>query len=212
MNEIEKEYNFENYKSEIFDFNRSNISYRERVGEPDELSSVIGLISMAFQRLEDVLSAFIIEMLEVDIEKGKIIVAELSFTNKVNMFSSLFQQLKDERRFNYGKFNKDQYFTELRKAILRCQDFRNQVLHSSFLQNFKTDFKIIKHKMTAKSKKGLTEIIEEINIPFLFDIYDYTISMSMEIEQFFIDFNPNRKKGDNIYHSTELSDVFKYRV
>jgi len=212
MEEIEKKYDFNSYKNDVFDFHRSNVSYSERVGEPDELSSVIGLISMGFQRLEDVLSAFIIEMLEIDIPKGKIIVAELSFTNKVNMFSSLFHQLKDNRNFNYGKFDKDEYFTELRKAILRCQDFRNQVVHSSFLQNFKTDFKIIKHKMSAKSKKGLTEITSEIDISFLFDIYDYTISISMEIEEFFIDFNPKRKKGDNMYQGTELSDVFKYRV
>ena len=212
MNETEKEYDFNNYKRDIFDFNQSNISYRERVGEPDELSSVIGLISIGFQRLEDVLSAFIIEMLEVDIQKGKIIVAELSFTNKVNLFSSLFHQLKDQRSFNYGKFDKDQYFNELRKSVLRCQDFRNQVVHSSFVQNFKTDFKIIKYKLAAKSKKGLDEIIDEIDIPFLFDIYDYTISISMEVEQFFIDFNPNRKEGDNIYNGSELSDVFKYRV
>jgi hypothetical protein len=212
MEEIENKYDFNNYKKEIFDFNRSNVSYKERVGEPDELSSVIGLISVGFQRLEDVLSAFIIELLEIEIPKGKIIVAELSFTNKVNMFSSLFHLLKNKRNLNHGEFDKDEYFKELRKSILRCQDFRNQVIHSSFIQNFKTDFKINKHKMSAKSKKGLTEINSEIDIPFLFDIYDYMISISMEIEQFFIDFNPKRKIGDDMYKSTELSDIFKYRI
>lgn len=212
MDETEKKYDFDSYKKEIFNFNRSNVSYIERVGEPDELSSVIGLISMAFQRLEDVLSAFIIEILDVGIDKGKIIVAELSFTNKVNMFCSLFHLLKGEKHFNYGTFNKDEYFNELTKAILKCQEFRNQVVHSSFLQNFKTDFNIIRHKMTAKSKKGLVEIHDKIDIPFLFDIHDYTISISMEVEEFFFDFNPKRKEGENMYKGTELSDVFKYHV
>jgi hypothetical protein len=212
MKETKRKYNFEEYKKEIFDFNRSDASYIERVGEPDELSSVIGLISMGFQRLEDVLSAFIIEMLDLDIAKGKVIVAEMSFTNKLNIFSALFHLLKINRHFNYGRFDKDEYFKELTKALLKCQDFRNQVIHSNFLKNFKTNGKIIRHKLSAKSRKGLSETEEEIDIPFLFDIYDYIISISMEVEQFFIDFNPKRKVGDNQYKSTELSDVFKYEV
>lgn len=211
MDEIENKNDFNSYKNDVFNFNRSNASYIERIGEPDELSSVIGLISMGFQRLEDVLSAFIIEMIDVDIGKGKIIVAELSFTNKVNMFCSLFHLLKNEKNFNYGNFDKEDYFKELTKAMLRCQEDRNRVVHSSFLQNFKTDFEIIRNKMTAKSKKGLLETHEKIDIPYLFDIYDYIISISMEVEEFFIDFNPKRKVGENIYRGTELGDTFKYR-
>lgn len=211
MDEIENKNDFNSYKNDVFNFNRSNASYIERIGEPDELSSVIGLISMGFQRLEDVLSAFIIEMIDVDIGKGKIIVAELSFTNKVNMFCSLFHLLKNEKNFNYGNFDKEDYFKELTKAMLRCQEDRNRVVHSSFLQNFKTDFEIIRNKMTAKSKKGLLETHEKIDISYLFDIYDYIISISMEVEEFFIDFNPKRKEGENIYKGTELGDTFKYR-
>ena len=212
MKGTKEEYDFSSYKKEIFDFNRSNISYKERVGDPDELSSVIGLISIGFQRLEDVLSAFIIEMLDIDIAKGKIIVAELYFTNKVNMFCSLFHLLKDSKHFNHGSIDKDEYFKELAKSILKCQDLRNQVIHSSFIKNFKTDSKIIRQKMTAKSKKGLIEIHENVEIPFLFDIYDYIISISMEIEEFFIDFNPTRKEGENMYKGTELNDIFKYHI
>lgn len=211
MEQIENKNDFNSYKNNVFNFNRSNASYIERIGEPDELSSVIGLISMGFQRLEDVLSAFIIEMIDVDVTKGKIIVAELSFTNKVNMFCSLFHLLKNEKNFNCGSFDKEDYFKELTKAMLRCQEDRNRVIHSSFLQNFKTDFEIIRNKMTAKSKKGLLETNERIDIPYLFDIYDYIISISMEVEEFFIDFNPKRKEGENIYKGTELGDIFKYR-
>ena len=88
---------------------------------------------------------------------------------------------------------------------------RNQVIHSSFLKNFKTDQKIIRNKISAKAKSGLTEIEEEVSIPYLFDIADHIISKSLLIEDFFIDFNPNRK-SENAYAGTELSDVFKFRV
>lgn len=212
MKEKEEKFKFSSYKKEVFDFNRSDSSYEQRVGKPDELSSVIGLILIGFQRLEDMLSAFIIEMLDVDIPMGKIVVSELSFTNKVNLFSSLFHLLKNERHFNYGSFDKDEYLKELVKAILKCQVFRNQVVHSSFLKNFKTQSKIVKHKMTSKSKRGLVELHSEVDIPLLFDIYDYLISISVEVEEFFIDFNPDRKVGNNKYIGTELSDIFKYRV
>ncbi|GGD72935.1 hypothetical protein GCM10011514_41300 [Emticicia aquatilis] len=64
---------FDSYKQIVFNFNRSNVPYTERVGEPDELSSVIGLVSMGFQQLEDTLSAFIIEMLSVEVAMGKLL-------------------------------------------------------------------------------------------------------------------------------------------
>jgi len=212
MTEEEFYGNWEIYKKREFDFFETNVSYEDRVGPPDELSSVIGLICMSFQRLEDVLSAFIIEMMGTDVVIGKIVVAELSFTNKVNIFSSLFHSLKDSRKFNVGVFDRDEYFKELRKSILKCQEMRNQVIHSSFLKNFKTDQKIIRNKISAKAKNGLAEIEEEVNIPYLFDISDHIISKSLLIEEFFIDFNPKRKKSQNEYISTELSDIFKFRV
>lgn len=204
----DKKYDFEDYKKEIFDFQNSNQPYSYLIGDPDELSSAIGLISMGFQRLENVLSAFIIEMLDIDIPKGKIIVSELSFTSKVNIFSSLFHLLKDTRHFNFA-IDRDKYFKELVKALLRCQDFRNQVMHSTFIENY-LNGKIIRQKISAKAKKGLSETIEEIDISHLIDIYDYTVSISMEVEEFFINFNPKRITGENMYHSTEIDDFLKF--
>ena len=130
----------------------------------------------------------------------------------MNLFSSLFHLLKNKRKFNYGKFDKDEFFKELKKAIFRCQELRNQVIHSSFLKNYKTKFKIIRHKITAKSKYGLKEDIKEIDIPYLFDISDYIINISEQIEQFFLLYDSSRTKIKKNYTISKLSKIFKYSV
>ena len=196
---------FEEFKRIYFEFSRCKDSYKERVGEPDEFSSVVGLIVIAFQRLEDTMSIGIIEMLDIDIIKGKILISEMSFTQKVHMFSSLFHELKGTREFNIGNFEMDEFFKEMIKAIMQCQVFRNQIIHSSLLVNFKTDFKIVLQKINSKMKKGLDEKVEDIDIPYLFDINDYIVSISVFVQEFFIGF---KKEGDRL----QLSDLYEYRV
>lgn len=200
------------YVEEYLTLANDPTTYEERVGSPDELSSVIGKVSLSFQRLEAVISAYIIVMLGIDYQKGKIIVAELSFTNKVNVFSSLFHLLKDEKTFNHGEFNKEDYFHELRKAILKCQDLRNQVIHSNFLKNFKTDFKIIKQKLSAKSKNGLTEVSSEVEISHLFNISDFTISISMTVEEFFNCYEFEESAEQSKSNIRVLGEIFPPRV
>ena len=198
---------FEDYKKITFDFHNSNSSFSYLIGDPDELSSAIGLIAMGFQRLENVLSTYIIEMMDIEMSKGKIVVSELSFSNKVNIFSSLFHLLKGSRHFNFV-LDQEKYFKELTKALMKCQDFRNQVMHSTFVENY-LNGKIIRRKLSAKSRKGFSETVEEIDISHLIDIYDYTVSISMEVEQFFIDFNPIRKVGKNKIGGIGLDDFLK---
>ena len=164
-----KENDLSKYVKEVLTFKTDKTSYKERIGEPDEFSSVIGLITLSFQQLEANLSKFIILMLDIDIEKGKIIIDALSFTNKINMFSSLFHLLKDTKSFSYGKFDKNLYFKELEKSILKCQDLRNEVIHSNLQKNN----------------------VEKTEVSYLFDISDFMLSISMEVDNFFIGFADN---------------------
>lgn len=178
---------FEKYKVDLFDFenNQDSASYAERVGPPEELPAVIGLISINFQHLDDTLSSFITRMTNVEDEIGSIITSELSFRNKQNLFASLYYQQKDEFEFNTFPGNEAEYFKELLKALNKCEEFRNKILHSTIIKDYESD-KIKRIKITAKSKKGLTLVNQDIDIPYLFNISDSIISMQMELEEFFI--------------------------
>ena len=182
----------EKYISEVFDFekNQDPTNFEGRSGPPEELPAVIGMISLNFQELEEEIEKRIIQMAQVEVKIGKIITAELSFRNKINLFASLHYHLKDSYHFNSLPDYETGYFKELLKALTKCEELRNQMLHSTIKKDWKTK-RIERKKVTAKAKKGLTEINQQVEIPFLYNISDYIISMRMELETFFIDFGKN---------------------
>lgn len=159
-------------------------TYAERIGPPEELPAVIGLISMKFSQLEDTLSQTIIKMLQLDNERGQIMTAELSFRVKVAIFSALYQNLKDKYFFNTFPDFDDEYFKELIKALNKCEAQRNQIMHSTFAQNYLTNSKIMRKKVTAKQKDGLKIIVEETDIIKLFNIADLIGGVEFELDQF----------------------------
>ncbi|WAC03508.1 hypothetical protein N7U66_08505 [Lacinutrix neustonica] len=179
----------EKYISEIFDFenNQDPTSFEDRSGPPEELPAVIGLISLNFQELEEEIEKRIIQMTQVEAKIGQIITSELAFRNKINLFASLYYHLKDTYHFNSLPDYEMGYLKELLKALTKCEELRNQMLHSTIKKDWKTK-KIERKKVTAKAKKGLTEINQQVDIPFLYNVSDYIVSMQMELEQFFIGF------------------------
>src|SRR5687767_7228686 len=74
------------------EFKATGHKFVERVGRPDGVTSAVGRIAMNFSDLEDQLTIGIRVLLGVDEVTGEIVSAELSFRNKVNMFSSLFRK------------------------------------------------------------------------------------------------------------------------
>ena len=179
------------YIEAVFDFekNQDPAGYAERSGPPEELPAVIGLISLNFQGLEDEISTRIVQMSGLNSELGEIMTAELSFKNKVNLFASLYYKLKDSHHFSSINGHEEGYFRELLNAFTKCEEFRNQILHSRITKDWRTQ-QITRKKVTAKAKKGLRKVTEEVDIPYLYNIADYIAAMIMEADQFFIDFGP----------------------
>ncbi|NIJ46650.1 hypothetical protein FHR24_003145 [Wenyingzhuangia heitensis] len=168
-----------------FDKSRDKSSYEERVGLPDELSAVMGRITMNFQYLEDCIDHIITEIfLGLDSEIGIIITAELSFKNKVNLFASLYYKLSSKRKFNLTEDLELEHFKYLVKALFKCEELRNQILHSNISMNWKTN-QIERIKKTSKAKSGLKIIKETLNIPYLFDVSDFMNQIVVELEQSF---------------------------
>lgn len=176
----------------IFDFEKGQdpAGYEERVGPPTELPATIGRITMNFQYLEDILSEKIVQMTGLDSEIGEILTCELSFKNKVNLFSSLLHKLKETHSFNFYPGYEEIHKKELIKALFKCEELRNQILHSSMVENYRTK-QIVRTKTTSKAKRGLTKIHQEVDIPYLFNVADYIGGIEFELDQFFIEFKKN---------------------
>jgi len=186
---------FEKYKTENFAPIVDQSTFQERVGEPEELSAIIGIISMNFSGLEKQLSQLIIEMLELDDNRGLIITSELSFRSKINMFSSLYHLLKNTYKFNLYKGYEENEFNELLKAINRCEEQRNQIMHSEFVK-VPTYTPIFRKKITAK-QKGLKKTTQQTSIVELFNVADYISHIEYMLSEFGIEIMENLKPKES---------------
>jgi hypothetical protein len=182
---------FQEYKKDVLDFEHFNSIYKEgydeRLGEPDHLSSAIGLISIAFQNLEEEISKGISKMLAVSEDIGDIITSELAFKVKLNLFASLIHKLKLTCNFNTIPNHQEEHITEFVKALSKCEELRNRVMHSTFIATA-IGTQYIRQKKTSRAKKGLVLVNETIDIYHLLNIYDFIASVSMAIDEFFIGF------------------------
>jgi hypothetical protein len=189
---------FDDYKKELFDFEGFNLrareGFEERLGEPTELEASIGLISIAFNNLDAKISDGITKLLNVGGQIGKVVTSELSFKIKLNLFSSLITELRTTYYFNRleGEGFSENYQREFIKSLSKCEELRNRVMHSVFVRQYiGGQLKTQRLKTTARAKRGLIEMTEDLEIHNLLNIYDFIVSMEMEIGDFFIDF---RKK------------------
>jgi hypothetical protein len=178
---------FNKFISDVFGEVTETASFLERIGPPEELPAIIGLICMKFSYLEETLTHTIIKMLQLDEDRGQIMTAELSFKIKVNVFYALYQKLKDKYYFNTFPDFEDEYFRALTIALNKCEALRNQVMHSSFTQSYLTNSKIIRKKITAKKNTGLRKIEEVTDIVRLFNIADFITNVDNQLDEFGID-------------------------
>jgi hypothetical protein len=161
--------------------------YQERIGYFEDLHGVIGHIAIKFSWLDESLNQAIIKMLQLDVERGNIVIAELSFKVKVDIFSSLYKVLKNKFFFNSFPDFEDEYVSALVKALITCEEKRNQVMHSYYNSTVGDEFRISRKKVTAKQKSGLKVTLEETTINNMFNISDYIAGVHAEMEEFGID-------------------------
>ena len=154
----------------------SGQTFEERIGDPDKFDASLGRIVEGFSFLERTLSNVIILILDVTNEIGNIITAELSYKNKINLFSSLFKNNIDI--FKKVHSDIETQFTELLSLCNKAEEIRNQIIHSSYVSD---RYRV---KVTAKAKKGLNKNVEEVNPDHLLDIADFIVYVGMSVEAF----------------------------
>lgn len=164
---------------------RSGKSFEEQGEVPSAFLTALGLIVKTFAELENAVSDAVWVLAGTVTDVGAIVTAEMSFKNKVNAMSSLHQhQAPDEHKDEYAKVAK-----ELMRQCFRADALRNQMIHSYWphrwaaFTNADTD-KVLRRRVTAKAKAGLTIKEEETDPGQLLDTATYIGTLARNIQMF----------------------------
>ena len=166
------------------EFSRSGRSFTQWGGVPDELCSAIGMIAVTFSELEDCLGEAIISLLGARNGMGNIVVAEMSFRAKVNLFASLVLHYAADRSFTIPNAPVADVLKELCANVFKVEELRNTVLHSSWVGLDMCDGQIVRRKASAKSKHGFRIAEEEVDSGYLLDIAEFAQAVGTDVVGF----------------------------
>ena len=142
-----------------------------------QLLAPLGEVAANFSMLDNTLSFQIWLLLFGNSSKeqrtGQIVTAELSFKNKVALFSSLFQyRFPDEEPFERLK--------AIRKKLRVASEKRNQLLHSVWAASGHKDSST-RTKTTAKEKTGINFEFEKMNVKDINKVADFIAELAYEM-------------------------------
>ena len=115
----------------------------------DRFIKSIGRIVISFSHLEHVLTLFCGTNIGVSYPINEIITSELSFKQLVNLTISIYKEIETDEE-------KLQTVTNICKKALQLEEKRNIIIHSYYGKASGDSEKVVRKKITAKSKKGHT--------------------------------------------------------
>jgi hypothetical protein len=135
-----------------------------------DYTSALGQVTRAFQNLEYYFSVFAWGLMGKDQRIGQTITAHLSFSKLLTLVETLFRlRTSDSALIDH--------MSAIIGQAAEAEQHRNRVTHSAYLQmSDEPGVRLIRHKITARLKKGLVHQWEEISI-------DDLITISVELTQ-----------------------------
>lgn len=134
--------------------------------------SALGRLTYAFGNLEEVISRTIAELIDInDYSIAEIVFSALSFRKTLDVVDALFRY----------QINDPDILAELKALVLnagKCEELRNQYVHSSWGTYIKTvnkeDSVIIKRSKSAlKRGKGIKSVVEKVTPSEICDVADF---------------------------------------
>ncbi|MCX6120981.1 MAG: hypothetical protein NTX44_05135 [Ignavibacteriales bacterium] len=141
---------------------------------PDEYELILGRAIIAFSSLDVQLLVAIASLLTVDDYEAESIVAEMSFKNRINLFSSLMKLRLSDTEFNFGKHDPKVALSELISVCLKAEELRNKLIHSQWDLEPTTQ-KVRRRKTTSKASSGLKFQYEYAELSELNRIVNYIL-------------------------------------
>ncbi|MBA3045865.1 MAG: hypothetical protein FP824_06590 [Euryarchaeota archaeon] len=166
------------------EFTRTGYSFESRA-RSDDFTSAIGRISIHFSQLEKTIRQAIEFLLKLNPAFSDMILSDLTFRKKLELLEILvYHNLKQDYFDTGDKIDPERYFNEMFKAIRKCAELRNKIMHSSWPDMYVGDEKKrISKKL--KGRKGVKYEVETMNSAYLLDIDDYIVTIWSEIKEYF---------------------------
>lgn len=159
------------------DFFNDPATFAERVGDPIEFNDAMGRVTLAFSFLEEMLSVLAALFLGQDWKVVQVITAEMSFKQKVNLVSSLYKLKYADFVLEPDHDVAKEVLSELITLCFGAEQLRNQIVHSSYVGTTRV-------KTTAKSKRGLSHVVESLDANKVLDVADHIVSVGMGVQEF----------------------------
>ena len=131
----------------------------------------IGAITASFAYLDSQLAFAIWLLVGSDQRLGQIITAELSFSQKVGLLSSVYRYRNDNRT--------TAEFEKLLKNLGKAEKDRNKVTHSVWARGGRQG--VTRIKTTAKRKSGLKFVFEKMSLEDLGEIAEFIGEVANEV-------------------------------
>lgn len=164
-------------------FETSPYTLEERGIETDDFTKSLGLLIIAFSDLENEIEKLIHKILGLNNDIGTILTVELSYKNKVFLIASLMKKMKESIKENIDPEYLDQFIDEFIKMLFKCEELRNQLTHSLYLDY--NDEGATRIKVTAKTS-GHKRQEEKIETSYILDVYDFIVSSKMYVEDIIV--------------------------
>jgi hypothetical protein len=161
-------------------------TFADRIGEPDECTSALGHVTVAFSWLEQSLEHNIAELAQASPLIAPALTAELSYKTKVSVLSSLVRVSPPLRAFNVGSQDALEVWTDITKMLSSCEELRNKLLHSHWQLSIGRET-MLRTKTIAKTAHGVRAISEELTSDYLLDVYDYFLNVDWVLNEFFLE-------------------------
>ncbi len=115
------------------EFQPSEYTFRERIGDPNAFDAGIGKIVLCFSDLEVIVSNALLQLLVLIPCYRRNVTAELLFKNKVDTMASLVRQRLPSTCFNVANDPPGEVLDELVKILFQAEDLHNRIMHSSWV-------------------------------------------------------------------------------
>jgi hypothetical protein len=149
------------------------------IDRQDEIHRLIGRVSSNFNGLEKYIQTLITQLIGAGQQLGEIITSELSFRNLISLLFSLYKFKKTDKKY-IDKMDK------ICKKANELEQKRNQVIHSTWAFNIKSEKEVLRVKTTSKYKKGLNYVFENKNINELHILSDDIVKLISEVSELII--------------------------
>lgn len=139
---------------------------------PEDYVLSLGKVTIVFAFLENQLLVAIAHLLPTDDDEVEMILAEMSFKNRVNLLASLMRHRIDDTEFNFGGFDPQKTISELVSICTKAEELRNKVVHSQW-ELEPTTQKVRRRKTTSKATPGLRFQYEYFEVEELYKIVNF---------------------------------------